>query len=171
VKYDTAVAAFEQQVRKNLPQERESQEKLTLLRSQLRAKTGSIPEKVAVLEKIHSINPENRQILAGLAFYNAAQEAWPQALKYIGTFAEGGGRPYGDRMSLELLEAGILHYQGNDLEAQAGLEAFLRVTRDLWYQTICEYLLGKQTEDFLKKEGRGKPRESYHGFDSAGFLV
>ena len=122
-------------------------------------KGGSINEKVAVLEKIHDINPENRQILVGLAFYNAAEEAWPQALKYIRTFAKGGGRPYGDRMSLELLEAGILHYQGNNVEAQAGLEAFLRVTRDSWYQTICEYLLGKPTEGFLPKQAGGSSED------------
>ena len=157
VEYNANVEAFERQVRKVLPEKRAREEKLVSLRSQLMTKGGSINEKVAVLEKIHRINPENRQILVGLAFYNAAEEAWPQALKYIRTFAKGGGRPYGDRMSLELLEAGILHYQGNNVEAQAGLEAFLRFTRDPWYQTICEYLLGKQTEDFLKKQARGSP--------------
>ena len=122
-----------------------------------------------VLEKIHGINPENRQFLMGLAFYKAAEEAWPQALNYIGTFAKGGVRPYGERMSLELLKAGILHYQGNDVEAQAGLEAFLRMTRDPWYQTIGEYLLGKQTEDFLKNQAGGSPENLITVSTALGF--
>ena len=169
VEYDADIEAFEQRILNALPEERERQEKLALLRSQLRVKGGSIPEKVAVLEKIHRINPENRQILVGLALYNAAVEAWPQALKYIGTFAEGGGRPYGERMSLELLKAGILHYQGNDVEAQAGLKAFLRMTRDPWYQTIGEYLLGKQTEDFLKNQAGESPENLITVSTALGF--
>jgi tetratricopeptide (TPR) repeat protein len=169
VEYDGDIEAFEQLVRKALPEERERQEQLTLLKSQLRAKGSNLKEKAAVLEKIHRINPEDRQILVGLAFYNAAEEAWRQALKYIGTFAEGGGRPYGEQMSLELLRAGILHYQGNDAEAQAGLEAFIRMTRDPWYQTIGEVLLGKQTEDFLKNQGGGSPENLITVSTALGF--
>jgi tetratricopeptide (TPR) repeat protein len=169
VEYEADIEAFEQQIRKALPEERERQEKLALLKSQLRVKGSNLKEKAAVLEKIHRINPENRQILVGLAFYNAAEEAWRQALKYIGTFAEGGGRPYGEQMSLELLRAGILHYQGNDAEAQAGLEAFLRMTRDPWYQTIGEYLLGKQTEDFLKDQVGGSPENLITVSTALGF--
>jgi S1-C subfamily serine protease len=168
-KYNADVEAFERQVQKSLSENRERAEKLTPLRSQLTAKGSSIKEKLAVLKKIHGIYPENRQILVGLAFYNAADEAWPQALKYIRTFVRGGGRPYGDRMSLELLEAGILHYLGNNVEAQAGLEAFLRFTRDPWYQTICEYLLGKQTEDFLKKQAGGNPENLITVSTALGF--
>jgi tetratricopeptide (TPR) repeat protein len=108
VEYEADIEAFEQQIRKVLPEERERQEKLALLRSQLRAKGSNLEEKAAVLEKIHRNNPEDRQILVGLAFYNAAEEAWRQAVKYIGTFAKGGGRPHGEQMSLELLRAGIL---------------------------------------------------------------
>ena len=169
VKYNANVEAFERQVRKVLPEKRAREEKLAPLRSQLMTKGGSINEKVAVLEKIHGIDSENRQILVGLAFYSAAKEAWPQALKYIRTFAKGGGRPYGYRMSLELLEAGILHYQGNNVEAQAGLEAFLRFTRDPWYQSICEYLLGKKTEDFLKKQAGESPENLITVSTALGF--
>ncbi len=28
--------------------------------------------------------PENRQLLVGLAYYSAADEAWPEALEYVG---------------------------------------------------------------------------------------
>jgi hypothetical protein len=72
-------------------------------------------------------------------------------------------------MSLELLKAGILHYQGHDVEAQAGLAAFLRMTRDPWYQTICEYLLGKQTEDFLKNQAGGSPENLLTVSTALGF--
>jgi hypothetical protein len=49
------------------------------------------------------------------------------------------------------------------------LEAFLRMTRDPWYQTIGEYLLGKQTEDFLKKQAGGSPENLITVSTALGF--
>ena len=62
-------------------------------------------------------------------------------------------------MSLGLLEACILHFQGDNVGAQDSLEAFLRRTTDPWYQSICEYLLGKQSEDFLKAHAGESPEK------------
>jgi lipoprotein NlpI len=72
-------------------------------------------------------------------------------------------------MGLGLMEAGILHYQGQEVEAQTNLEAFLRRTRDPWYQTISEYLLGKQSEDLLKKQAGETPENLITASTVLGF--
>jgi tetratricopeptide (TPR) repeat protein len=60
-------------------------------------------------------------------------------------------------MSLGILEAGILHRQGLEEEARASLEAFANRIMDPWYLTICDYLLGKQTEKSLLAQAGESP--------------
>jgi S1-C subfamily serine protease len=167
--YDKNVEAFEQKVQKSLEDKKSSEEKLGPLRTKLLTDGTSIKDKLSTLQEIHGMYPENRQILVGLAYYSAADEAWAESLAYIRTFLKSGGRSYSDRMGLGLMEAGILHYQGQEVEAQANLEAFLRHTRDPWYQTISEYLLGKQSEDFLKKQAGESPENLITASTALGF--
>ncbi len=72
-------------------------------------------------------------------------------------FLKGGGRQNADRMSLGILEAGILHYQGLADETRASLEEFVSRTMDPWYLTISDYLLGKQTERSLLQQAGKSP--------------
>jgi hypothetical protein len=60
-------------------------------------------------------------------------------------------------MTIGLLEAGIFNYQGLSESARESLEAYARRTRDPWHLTICDYLLGKQTEGVLKKQAGESP--------------
>jgi S1-C subfamily serine protease len=167
--YSKNVEAFEQKVQKSLEDKKSSEEKLGPLRTKLLTDGISIKDKLAALQEIHGMYPENRQILVGLAYYSAADEAWAESLAYIRTFLKTGGRQYSDRMGLGLMEAGILHYQGQEVEAQTNLEAFLRRTRDPWYQTISEYLLGKQSEDLLKKQAGETPENLITASTVLGF--
>ena len=167
--YDKNVEAFEQKVQKSLEEKKSSEEKLAPLRTKLLTEETSTKEKLEALQEIHGMFPENRQLLVGLAYYSAAEEAWDQALVYIRKFLKSGGRLYADRMGLGLMESGILHYQGQEVEAQASLDGFLRRTRDPWYQTISEHLLGKQTEDFLKQQAAENPENLLTASTALGF--
>jgi hypothetical protein len=69
-------------------------------------------DKVVKLRKISELYPQNRKIFVTLAFYSAADEDWSQSLEYTRTFLKGDGRQNADRMSLGILEAGILHIHG-----------------------------------------------------------
>ena len=51
-----------------------------------------------------------------------------------------------------LMEAEILHRMGRKEEALKALEVYVRHTRDPWYRSVGECLLGKRTEESLKKE-------------------
>jgi hypothetical protein len=137
--YNENVAAFEKEIKTALENKKGLEAKLTPLQMTLLADETSLAEKLKALEEIRGMFPENRQLLVGMAYYSAADESWDQALDYTRKFLKSGGRQYSDRMGLGLLEAGILHYQGQEVEAQTSLEEFLRRTNDPWYQTISEY--------------------------------
>lgn len=97
--------------------------------------------------------------MVGLAFYSTIEEDWARALEYARTFLKREGRQSASRLSVGLLEPEILQRMGRQEEARASLEAYGRRMRDSWYRAVSECLLGKRTEESLKKEA-GKSAEN-----------
>jgi S1-C subfamily serine protease len=156
-KYNEDIEAFNKSVKENIEKYKKIKADLTPLMTKFVDETVPLKEKREVLLKIAEIYPDNRKIFVALAFYSAADEDWSQALEYIRQFLNGGGRQNSDRMSLGILEAGILHKQGLKDEARASLEAFANQIMDPWYLTICDYLLGNQTEKSLLEQAGESP--------------
>ena len=75
-------------------------------------------------------------ILSALAYYSTAAEDWTKSLEYIRKFLQTGVRQNGRSMSMGLLEACVLNYQGKDQEAQKILEAYGDRVRDPWFLDI-----------------------------------
>jgi S1-C subfamily serine protease len=156
-KYNQDIEAFNKSVKESLEKNEKLKAELTLLMTKFTDETVELKEKREVLLKIAEIYPANRKVYVALAFYSAADEDWSQALEYIRKFLDEGGRQNADRMSLGILEAGILHKQGLKDETRASLEAFANRTMDPWYLTICDYLLGNQTEKSLLAQAGENP--------------
>jgi S1-C subfamily serine protease len=156
-KYSENTQAFDKVVKQTLEEEAKREAELMPLMMTFMAETAAIKEKREALRKISELYPRNRKILVTLAFYSAADEDWPQSLEYTRTFLKGDGRQNADRMSLGILEAGILHLQGLADETQTSLQEFVSRTMDPWYLTISDYLLGKQTERSLLEQAGGSP--------------
>ena len=167
--YNANLELFNQAVEKAQEQKKNRESELEPLRAKLLDETVTMKDKLQVLEKIQELYPKNRNIALALAFYSAADESWPQALEYIGAVLKEEGRQNSDRMSLGLLKAGILHYQGQEDEARKSLEAFVRQTRDPWYLSISEYLLGKQTLEALMKGAGKSPENLISAYTPLGF--
>jgi tetratricopeptide (TPR) repeat protein len=156
-KYNEDVLAFNEVVKKSLEAEAQRETELLPLMMVFMDETVSIKERREALRKIAELYPQNRKIFVTLAFYSAADEDWSQSLDYTRSFLKGDGRQNADRMSLGILEAGILHFQGLTDQTQASLQEFVSRTMDPWYLTISDYLLGKQTEKSLLQEAGGSP--------------
>jgi hypothetical protein len=156
-KYNADVEAFNKSVKESLEKNEKLKADLVPLMTKFVDETVEIKEKREVLLKIAEIYPDNRKVFVALAFYSAADEDWSQALEYIRKFLDSGGRQNADRMSLGILEAGILHQQGLKDETRATLESFANRTMDPWYLTICDYLLGNQTEKSLLEQAGESP--------------
>lgn len=132
---------------------------------------GPVPleEKRVLMEKTLELDPENRMIMAGLAYSAAALGDWPGALAFLRKVLVTEGRQNAVRMSLGLLEAGILHFQGHEAEAQAALADFARRTRDPWFLAIGEHLVGRQTEEEVRKQAGEVPENVITAFTAMGF--
>ncbi len=167
--YNANLGLFNQALGKAQSDKKSREEQLAPLRTKLAEETTTMKEKLEVLKKIRELYPHNRNIDLALAFYSAADEAWPQALEYIAAVLKEDGRQNAERMSLGLLKAGILHYQGLHDEARESLETYIHQTRDPWYLTISEYLLGKETLDALKKGAGKSPENLISAYTPLGF--
>jgi hypothetical protein len=73
------------------------------------------------------------------------------------------------RLSAGLLEAGVLHYLGREEEAQARLAGFTHQAREPWFAAVGDYLLGRTTEDELRRQAADLPEQIITGFAAAGF--
>jgi tetratricopeptide (TPR) repeat protein/serine/threonine protein kinase len=156
-KYNEDIEAFNKSVKESLEKNEKLKAELVPLMTKFVDENAEIREKREALLKISEIYPDNRKVFVALGFYCAADEDWSQALEYIRKFLSAGGRQNSDRMSLGILEAGILHQQGLEDETRASLEAFANRIMDPWYLTICDYLLGNQTEKSLLEQAGESP--------------
>jgi tetratricopeptide (TPR) repeat protein len=166
--YSKNIEAFNKRVKDKLEQDIKLKAELSPLMATFIDETVAIKEKQEVLKKIAEIYPKNRKIYVALSFYSAASEDWSQSLEYIRTFLDGGGRQNADRMSLGVLEAGILNKQGLADETRASLEAFVGRTMDPWYLTISDYLLGNQTERSLLEQAGESPENLLTAHSAVG---
>jgi S1-C subfamily serine protease len=156
-KYNEDIQAFDKVVKQALEAGAKRETELLPLMMAFMDEAAAIKERREALRKISELYPQNRKIFVTLAFYSAADEDWSQSLEYIRTFLKGDGRQNADRMSLGILEAGILHHQGLADQTQTSLREFVSRTMDPWYLTISDYLLGKQTEKSLIEQAGGSP--------------
>jgi S1-C subfamily serine protease len=156
-KYNEDIQAFDKVVKQALEAGAKRETELLPLMMAFMDEAAAIKERREALRKISELYPQNRKIFVTLAFYSAADEDWSQSLEYIRTFLKGNGRQNADRMSLGILEAGILHHQGLADQTQTSLREFVSRTMDPWYLTISDYLLGKQTEKSLIEQAGGSP--------------
>ena len=155
--YQAEIDAFSDVVQRDQAAKKNRMLKLAELKAQLEEDSASPKDKRRVLEKILESTPDIGDVLVGLAFYSAMDEAWEQALAYAQTFLKRDGRQNASRLSLGLLEAGILHLLGRQEEARESLLAYGHKTRDPWYRSVSECLLGKRTEESLTKEDGKRP--------------
>jgi S1-C subfamily serine protease len=135
--------------------EQKIDEELTELVQKLNDQAGDISAQRQILEEIHAKDEENGDVLAGLAFYSAMDEAWEPALSYSRDFLKRSGRESASRLSVGLLEAEILMWMGRTEEMRERLSDFHQRTRDPWYRALSAY--------FLEEAPSGTSRETNNG--------
>jgi hypothetical protein len=167
--YSAHMEQFDQKVKGVLETRKKRQEELSALWGQLANGDIAIEEKASVLQKIIELDPENRAVIGTLAYVNAAAETLPEALNPLRAYLNIAGRQTAMRMSLGLLEAGILHYQGEEQAANERLAEYGRRTRDPWFLAVSDYLQGRLTEDALRQQAGANPENILTAFTAAGF--
>jgi tetratricopeptide (TPR) repeat protein len=167
--YGAEMKTFYEAVKKDQAVKESRGAKLAELGAFMAAQPMGPKERRQVLEKILEIAPGNADVLVGLAFYSAMEEAWGEALAYARTFLKRDGRENANRLSAGLLEVEILHRMGQKEKTRARLEEYLRRTKDPWYRSLGECLLGERAVDSLKKEAGESPEKLVTAFTALGF--
>jgi S1-C subfamily serine protease len=167
--YNSKKKEFEKAVDEAKTAKLERREKLVALYSKIADGKTDLKEKLQIMEQTHKLLPDNRNILAALAFYSTADEDWPKSLGYIRDFLQTRVRQNARSMSMGLLEACVLNYQGKDDEAQKILEDYGTLIRIPWFLDIHDYLMGKQTEQSLKKKAGESPEKLLTAYTFMGF--
>ena len=145
---DEAIQAMESREAQALP-----------LRRKLSDHGLALEDRVALLETLRLVAPEDYYVRAALAYYHAANEEWLEAVENSREFLARPGRVTSVRMSLGLLELGILHHRGKKMEAEAGLEEYRSRVEDDLYRTIGDFLGGSIDADTIKARARERPED------------
>ena len=138
-------------------------------RGNCRALAGEHARAYTDYERALELDPDNRAVRGTLAYAAAATDDFPEALEHLRAYLAIDGRRTAMRMGLGLLEAGILHYQGQEEAANERLSDYALRTRDPWFLTVCAYLRGQQTEEGLRGQAGDSPENILTGFTAAGF--
>ena len=167
--YTTRAERFEKMKQESVKLNKKRREDLASLWASVADRPVSLEEKRDLLGKTLELDPKNRMVVGSLAYSAAAIGNWADALTHLRRVLATEGRQNAVRMSLGLLEAGILHFQGHEAEAQAALADFARRTRDPWFLAIGEHLMGRQTEEEIRKQAGEVPENAITAFTAMGF--
>ena len=167
--YNAEIKEFETSVEAAKSAKLKRREKLVALYTKIADGATELKEKLQIMEEAHAVIPDNRNILAALAFYCAADANWIQSLGYIRNFLQTGVRHNARSLSMGLLEACILNYQGKEVEAQKALENYSTWVKSAWFLDIHDYLKGKQTEKLLKEKAGQAPEKLVTAYTFMGF--
>jgi tetratricopeptide (TPR) repeat protein len=167
--YNVHIQQFDRTLTEALATKKSRLEQLSPLLAKLAQGDITLEEKREALQKILELDPENRSAVGALAYASAAAEAFPEALGHLRGYLKVEGRSTAMRLGLGLLEAGILHYQGRQEEADERLADYARRTQDPWFLSVCDHLRGQQPENVLRQQAGDNPENILTAFMTAGF--
>jgi hypothetical protein len=169
VAFNAEIEAFNQQVRDARAAKKNLQEQIAPLIARITSGTLGLEQKLPALEKIHSLLPDQRSILAELAYACAANQNWDASLGYIHSFLNTAARQNARRLSIEILKACILKNQDKNAAARQHLEDYQQRVKEPWFLTISDYLLGKETEPSLREMAGETPEKLLTAFTYLAF--
>ena len=137
------VEDIKQSARRDFSERQRQHDRLAALMSKVGQPGLDPDQRKEILEQLREKTPDNRTLPAQLAFCQAMQGQWLQALEYVRTYLAFPGRESAQRLSMGLLEPMLLHVLGRAKESREALADFARRTRDAWYRIIAEYLLNR----------------------------
>jgi hypothetical protein len=108
-----------------------------------------------LLEALRAAKPGDSDVLIAQAYYAAMDEDWHAALDYSRQFLARPGRTNAGKLSVGLLEPGILNMQGDTMQARDRLKTYRESIADPWYRSLSGCLLDvKQQADVSARTGQ-----------------
>jgi|GEM_PF-224704 len=129
----------------------------------------SLADKRRAYDRVLALEPDRRDVLAGLAFYAAAEGDFEEALTRVRQFLARPGRESAARLSLGLLEPQLLLHLDRREEARTALSGYLKLTAAPWYRALAECLDGRLTVAALEERTGSSPEHLLTGHTALGF--
>ncbi len=129
----------------------------------------TVVEKRRLLETLIVDDPDNGDLLTGLAFHYAMAREWDRALNVADRFLNDARRESASRLSVGLLVAQILYYTGQKEAARRALQKFHQEIHDAWYRSIAECLLGQYQAEKLIEKAHANPADLITAHVALGF--
>ena len=107
-------------------------------------------------------------MLISQAYYAAMDEDWGAALDYARQFLARPGRTNAGKLSLGLLEPGILHRQGETARARERLAAYHEAVIDPWYRSLSGCLLDPALQAHVTARAGESPETLLTGHTALG---
>ena len=155
--YQENLDQFAQKFQKSRSELSERQALMAPLQAKLGQDSLAPETKRALLEQVLKIDPADGDRLVEMVFYCAMEEDWEPALDYAHKFLSLDGRENAGRLQVGLLTAEILFNMGRKEEALAELDNYLHNTKDVWYRSMAQCLLGRETEESLAEKAGESP--------------
>ena len=151
---------------------KEKKERLTEIKSlitRFEHSSAALLDKIDILKHMLEMNYRKGDSLVKLAYFNAMDGLWDQALKYIRAYLDIDGRENAGRLKLGLLKAQIYYTMDQQDKANTCLKNYYRRTKDQWYRNLSECLLSRLTEQSLVEKIGDSPEKLLTAYASLGF--
>jgi hypothetical protein len=166
--YQRQIAAFDRRLAKTIADREERRARMAPLRAALQRTDIDLATQRSLLEKLRMADSENSDVLISQAYYAAMDEDWGAALDYARQFLARPGRMNAGKLSVGLLEPGILHRQGETAQARERLTAYRDAVMDPWYRSLSGCLLDPALQAHVAAKAGESPETLLTGHTALG---
>ena len=166
--YKEKIKAFDRKMRQKQLARQDNMKQIVPLLAKLKETDLSVDEKLSLLVKVREIDKTDRKTLIALAYLNATNAKWRQALDNARSYLAQPGRENRDRLRMGLLEAEILHILGRAEDAKSSLETYKRQIETPWYRNISECLLEERSVQSLTDQAAENPQYILTAYTALG---
>lgn len=155
------MAAFNKRLREEQSVRISRLEKIAPLYSQLMQPAVALADKIAVVERMMELDPDNKELLVSMAFFNAMVGDWESTLRYINRFNSRGAWESKTALSIKLLELGTMKHLNVDAQQiKKRFQEIISRINDSWFKEVLATLSGEKAEHHLVERAVTNP--GYH---------
>ena len=169
VEYQKEMDGLSEKINENYKEKESRLAVIKSLNARFENTHATVLDKIEILKSMLEMNYRRGDSLLRLAYFNAMNDCYDQALKYIKTYLDIDGRENAGRLKLGLLEAQIYCNIKQEGKANKCLKDYYREIKDPWYKSLSEYLLSRLTKQSLIKKIGDSPERLLTAYALLGF--
>jgi len=166
--YRRKIDAFDRRLAEALAAGEKRHSRIASIRAALQQGRTDLETQRSLLEHLRKADRHNSELLISQAYYAAMDEDWGAALDFARQFLDQPGRTSAGKLSIGLLEPGIMHRKGWRDRARDRLEAYHQMIVDPWYNSLSGCLLNPELQDHVTAKADENPLHLLTGHTALG---